>query len=225
MLNNYLPQSGKLLNTFDIGDFTIKVGGKRTTPNVPKHDSILKPILSFEFNSHKGEVEDAPIFVEVQPLVKNIYEVELGYHEKLEVLQYLYNSLREDNILWGDAEIQNMAYYIPRNYSRMPISENTEKKIESDKNVRIRYFDGVGRDENEEPRWVVTDTDFIYTSETPMDEVRMPSINSQRFEKEYEEAIRKNELASLIGKYRNAVAIHVQVKEKDDSTGNEYEIE
>lgn len=210
---------------FDIGDFTIKVGAKRITPDVPKHDSILKPILSFEFSGQKGEIKDSPIFVEVQPLAKSKYEAELDRNKNLEILQYLYNSLREDNIVWGDAEIQNMAYYVPSNHTGVTISESTKKKIEDDKNVRIRYFDGVGRDENEEPRWVVTDTDFIYTSETPMNEVRVPSINSQRFEKEYEEAIRKNELASLIGKYRKAVASHVQVKEKNDSIGNGYEIE
>lgn len=214
-----------MLNRFDIGDFTIKVGAKRITPDVPKHDNILKPILSFEFSGQKGEIKDSPIFVEVQPLVKSKYEAELDRNEKLEILQYLYNSLREDNIVWGDAEIQNMAYYVPSNRTGVTISESTKKKIEDDKNVRICCFADTSEDENKEPRWVVTDTDFIYTSEAPIDEVRMPSINSQRFEKEYEEAIKKNELASLIGKYRNVVANHVQVKEKNGSVENEYEIE
>lgn len=218
-------QNGKLLNTFDIGDFTIKIGGKRTTPNVPKHDNILNPILSFEFNQKKGEMENAPIFVEVQPSIKNKYEAELDYQEKLEVLQYLYNSLREEGILWGDAEVQNIAYYIPSNHNRIAMLENMKKKIENDENVRVCYFDDINKFVTKEPRWVITDTDFIYASETPMNEIRIPSVNSQCFEKEYEEALKKNELANLIGKYRNAVVNHTQAKDASNSIKNEYEIE
>ena len=201
----YLAE-GSFSKVFVVGDYVVKVGDNRVTPKLSLNECVLNSVARFSI-SDKNSSNNTSAFIEVQPKIEKNGKELAESGENISLLQGMYNSLRENHVVWGDAEFRNIGYYEPEKFrNQASLLKDFKNKLDKNDDVVI-YHPRIPREDSRmEPRWVIIDTDFLYDSNERESAIYFPSAHSEEFEKEYQKALEHNRLDQLLAESRSVMA-------------------
>ena len=144
--------------TNQIGDYVIKVGNCRITPNIRNHRRLLQPII----RTYVGR-----FFIEVADAIKP--------HGTTKMAEKIFYELLEDGLAWIDPSSNNIGQLkrknIPRHYIEKKIkTEDGEKYIEDEEpsdEKATRISGKIDGEPLEAGEYVILDTDHIFDLKNP----------------------------------------------------------
>ena len=99
---------------FKIGDYVLKIGGRRARDHVPSHRRILKSIIMEKTNiTHKKGVPR--LILEVQEETDANWYKGMSEQEINDIIYTVYSDIRKDNIFWLDTKKENVGRLLKPN--------------------------------------------------------------------------------------------------------------
>ena len=193
---------GLYSTVYKIGEYCVKVGTERNTPQIPYHRRILQPLIREYTNPNS---EDG-IFIELQNVVDKNWDRDLETDEINEKLYEIYKDLRGQGIIWPDIKKGNVGRLIKPNTPNYEIEtlEGDLKNLES-LHIEKREMDvpenitGIFNKKEEKPlqpgELVIIDTDLIF----PIDKInyrrdlirnKFNNLKYVEFEKRYRKELK-----------------------------------
>lgn len=164
--------SGNYSSVIQIGDKVMKVGIGRNTFDIPNSKYILQPILRRNFK----DISDVNITVEVSDRVDTKISI------SSEGLYQFYKKIREEGIIWADANFSNLGMLLKDNkiYWNNNISDFPEARgLVGENNVVLKKGE-----------YVILDTDFIYREND--ENIIWGNETARGFEERYKEELKKS---------------------------------
>lgn len=205
-IDKFYLAEGSFSKVFAVGDYVVKIGDRRVTPKLPLNEYVLNSVARFSI-TNKNNPTNMSTFIEVQPKIERSGKELEENLENISLLQGMYNSLRENHVVWGDAEFRNIGYYEPKKFENQTnLLKDFKNKLDKNESAVIYHPRIPRKDSNMKPRWVIIDTDFLYAANERENVIYFPSEHSEVFEMEYQKAIDHNRLDQLLAESKSKIA-------------------
>lgn len=182
---------GMYSTAYQIGDYVLKIGNRRSDAKIPNHRRILQPILRAKINPYSNKDNN---FIEVQNAVDGEWYKDMDWEDVKEILYDVYCDMRKSGIIWYDVKPENVGrlrkpnkvnfkYFDPYKNEEVdifPTEEATGLQGELSEKEILKAGD-----------YVVLDTDFIERYDNNAIDLDEADISRSSLQIEFEERYQK----------------------------------